>query len=51
MAGNGGHKILALPELNVAVIITTINYGNRNAHNYTDEIMNEFIVPAMVEIN
>ncbi len=49
MAGNGGHKILALPELNVAVIITTTNYGNRNAHNYTDEIMNEFIVPAMID--
>lgn len=49
MSGNGGQKVLALPELKVAVVITTTNYGNRNAHNYTDEIMNEFIVPAMID--
>jgi hypothetical protein len=49
MSGNGGQKVLALPELDVTVVITTINYGNRNAHNYTDEIMNEFIVPAMLD--
>ena len=49
MSGNGGQKILALPELDVTVVITTTNYGNRNAHNYTDEIMNEFIVPAMID--
>ena len=41
MAGNGGQKILAMPELNLTVVITTTNYGNRNAHNYTDEILNE----------
>jgi len=49
MSGNGGQKILALPELDVTVVITTTNYGNRNAHNYTDEIMNEFIVPAVID--
>ena len=49
MSGNGGQKILALPELDVTVVITTTNYGNRNAHNYTDEIMNEFIIPAMTD--
>lgn len=49
MSGNGGQKILALPELGVTVVITTTNYNKRNAHNYTDEIINEFIVPAMVD--
>ncbi|MEO0468421.1 MAG: serine hydrolase [Bacteroidota bacterium] len=49
MSGNGGHKMVALPELNVCVVITTLNYNRRNAHNFTDEIMNEFIVPAMME--
>jgi len=47
MSGNGGQKVLAMPELGVSVVITTRNYGNRNGHDYTDEIMNEFIVPAM----
>ncbi len=49
MAGNGGQKILALPELEACVVITTTNYGNRNAHNYTDELLNEYIVPALLD--
>lgn len=49
MSGNGGQKVMALPELNVVLVITTTNYGNRNAHNYTDEIVNEFIVPALLQ--
>ncbi|WP_338794176.1 serine hydrolase [Bernardetia sp. MNP-M8] len=48
MSGNGGQKILALPELGVSIVITTTNYNKRNAHNYTDEIVNEFIVPMMM---
>ncbi|SHI59427.1 serine hydrolase domain-containing protein [Aquimarina spongiae] len=47
MAGNGGQKVLAIPELDVVLVITTTNYGNRNAHNYTDEIINEYIVPGV----
>ncbi|WP_282088879.1 serine hydrolase domain-containing protein [Aquimarina algiphila] len=51
MSGNGGNKVLACPELNVSVVITTTNYGNRNGHNYTDEIVNNFIIPAMLDKN
>ncbi|WP_411031354.1 serine hydrolase domain-containing protein [Spongiimicrobium sp. 3-5] len=47
MSGNGGNKVLANSELGLAVVITTTNYGNRNGHNYTDEIMNDFIIPAI----
>ncbi|WP_338769520.1 serine hydrolase [Bernardetia sp. ABR2-2B] len=47
MAGNGGQKILAIPELGVSVVITTTNYGNGNGHNYTDEIMNAFVIPVI----
>ena len=47
MSGNGGNKILAVPNLGLTVVITSTNYNNRNSHNYTDELMNEFVIPSM----
>ncbi|OAB80423.1 serine hydrolase domain-containing protein [Cochleicola gelatinilyticus] len=47
MAGNGGNKMVVIPALNATVVITTTNYNNRNAHNYTDELLNSYIVPAL----
>lgn len=46
MAGNGGNKIMAFPELNLTVVLTSTNYNNRNAHNYTDELLNKYIIPT-----
>ncbi len=48
MSGNGGNKMVAIPELELTVVITTTNYNNRNAHGYTNELMNNYIVPAMM---
>ncbi len=50
MSGNGGNKVLACPELQMSVVITTTNYGNSEGHWYTDDIMNEFIVPAVEKL-
>lgn len=47
MSGNGGNKMVAIPELHATVVITTTNYNNRNAHGYSDELMNEFIIPLL----
>lgn len=49
MAGNGGQKIAAIPELGVSIVITTVNYGNPKAHDYTDEILDRYVVPAMAD--
>ena len=50
MSGNGGQKVLAIPELDATVVITTTNYNQRNAHPYTDELMDTYIVPALVDL-
>jgi CubicO group peptidase (beta-lactamase class C family) len=50
MSGNGGNKVLAFPELDLTVVITTTNYGNSEGHWYTDDIMNTYIVPAVEKL-
>lgn len=50
MAGNGGNKMVAFPALNVTVVLTSTNYGNRKAHSYTDELLDKYIVPVLSEI-
>ncbi len=49
MAGNGGNKIIAFPSLKAAIVLTATNYNNRKAHQYTDEILSKYIVPALQE--
>lgn len=49
MSGNGGNKALAIPDLDLTVVITTTNYNNRNAHGYSDEIVNKYIIPSFSE--
>ncbi len=51
MAGNGGNKVMAFPELNLTVVLTATNYNNRKAHGYTDELLNKYIIPTMLKYN
>lgn len=50
MSGNGGNKALAIPALDLTVVITTRNYNNRNAHGYSDEIVSKYIIPVAEKI-
>ncbi|MDF1695398.1 MAG: serine hydrolase [Saprospiraceae bacterium] len=47
MSGNGGNKVLVIPSLDISLVITTTNYNNRNAHNYTDEMVSNYIIPSL----
>jgi CubicO group peptidase (beta-lactamase class C family) len=47
MTGNGGNKIAAFPQLDMAVVITSTNYNARGMHQQTDRILNDYILSGL----
>jgi CubicO group peptidase (beta-lactamase class C family) len=47
MQGNGGNKVAVFPEQQLVVVITTTNYNLRGAHQLTDKVLTEFILPSV----
>jgi hypothetical protein len=48
MAGNGGSKVAAFPDLDVVVVLTGTMFGSGKGHQQTEDILNDFSVPAVV---
>ncbi|MFT4667112.1 MAG: CubicO group peptidase (beta-lactamase class C family) [Patescibacteria group bacterium] len=46
--GNGGNKIFIIKELDLVVVITATAYGQPHGHIQADEMMKDFILPAVV---
>ena len=49
MAGNGGNKVIIEPETRSVTVITTRNFGQRDAHAKSDRLYAEAILPALLE--
>ena len=49
MTGNGGNKAVVFPGLDMVVVITTTNYNLRGAHDLTDRLLTDFILPAITD--
>jgi len=47
MTGNGGNKVLAFPDLDLAVAITSTNYNTRGMHEQTDRLLTDHILAAI----
>jgi hypothetical protein len=47
MSGNGGNKVAAVPELDLAVVITSTNYNGRGMHQQTDRILSDCILAGV----
>ncbi len=47
MTGNGGNKVLAFPNVDMAVVITSTNYNTRGMHEQTDNLLGDYILAAV----
>jgi len=47
MTGNGGNKVVAIPDLDLAVVITSSNYNTRGMHEQTEKILDDYVLGAV----
>jgi CubicO group peptidase (beta-lactamase class C family) len=47
MTGNGGNKVVVLPELQMTVVLTSTNYNTRGMHEQTEKLLTDYILPAV----
>jgi CubicO group peptidase (beta-lactamase class C family) len=49
MSGSGGNRVVVVPDLDLAAVITTTNFGVRDAHGLADRLITEHILGAVEE--
>lgn len=47
MSGNGGNKVVAIPTLDMAVVITSTNYGTQGMHEQTEKLLTDYVLAAV----
>jgi len=47
MSGNGGNKVVVIPSLDMAVVITSTNYGTHGMHEQTEKILTDYVLAAV----
>lgn len=47
MTGMGGNRVIVFPEIETVVVVTSTNYALRNAHQLTDQVIHEYVLPAI----
>ena len=47
MSGNGGNKVVAIPGLDLAVVITSTNYNTHGMHEQTEKILTDYVLAAL----
>lgn len=47
MTGTGGSKILAFPNLEMTIVITSENFRERNAHELSEKLLSDYILASI----
>ncbi len=47
-SGNGGNKVMVVPELELVIVITATAYGKPYAHRQAEEMVANYLVPAVL---
>ena len=47
MSGNGGNKVVVVPDADMVVVITSTNFGGRDQHEQTDRLLTDFVLSAI----
>lgn len=49
MSGAGGNRIMVFPDQKSTVVITSSNFGIREAHQLVDELLEQYVLPNLLE--
>ena len=47
MSGNGGNKVVVLPDLSMVVVITSTNYNTKGMHEQTEKLLTDYVLGAV----
>jgi CubicO group peptidase (beta-lactamase class C family) len=49
MAGAGGNRVAVYPDLDLVAVVTSENFGRSDAHEITDRLLTDYVLPARLE--
>lgn len=47
MSGNGGNKVVVLPDLEMVVVITSTNFNTKGMHEQTEKLLTDYVLAAV----
>jgi CubicO group peptidase (beta-lactamase class C family) len=48
MTGTGGNKVFGFPDLRAVLVVTTVNYREKDAHPLTERLVTDYVLPAVL---
>jgi CubicO group peptidase (beta-lactamase class C family) len=48
MSGNGGNKVVVVPDLGLVAVLTSANYNAKGMHQLTERLLQDFVLAAVI---